>query len=744
MTNGIRYILGIQSFANQDSGAAIVQFDEGGQILDYVAISEERLIRQKYPYSFPVHSIGYCMDHFGLDSLEDIDLLVTDYIREKRWFFSGPAYRISKFDYLKLKFDIPVEKIVTISHHMAHAASAYYTSGYDRSAILIVDGNGSDLETTSFLLGDASGIRYLDSYKGFGIGSMYEAVTSWILNMGQGGEGKTMGLAPFGEQFEPVLNFETQLDGIRNDFSDFMYRIPASDILNFTRPEFRTSPLKIDHRVCAENDSVLDPYFARAAYDAQCETERVLTHLGKELYKQAPEQNLCLAGGVALNSVANKIMFDNTEFENIHVFPACSDSGIPFGLALWGYYNHRGFRKYPKKRLHFNNAYTGRDYASAEILEPLEKYQIAHSPVSVLKVAELISEGNIVAWFQGGSEYGPRALGHRSILADSRRREMCDIVNLRVKHRETYRPFAPAILLEHCAEYFEIDSKSPFMLLVADVKKPDVVPAVTHVDNTARVQTVTEKDNGKFYELVKAFGEITGVPCIMNTSFNDAGEPIVETPTDALLCFLKTDMDYLVLDDVLIDAKKVKSSEVFDELIQKMTTDRQNTISRRQVDLVNRFCPGFDEEEMEKLLTSYNEMSEWHALYRNKYELEKKVLEWKKREARIMLVGTKDHTCYLLDAINDFSRLNVVGFIDFNGKNDIHTSGPEEPAIQKHEWEDLCSTNFDEILIASHEYQFEIERALKNEKISKPIVSIYDSSTRNMMLTLGNLARFPV
>ena len=346
-------------------------------------------------------------------------------------------------------------------------------------------------------------------------------------------------------------------------------------------------------------------------------------HLGHELCKQSGSRNICIAGGVALNSVANKIMFDATEFEKIFVFPASSDAGIPFGLAIWGYYNAKELGDFARHKLVYRNAYSGRDYGQAEIDAVLDNYGIAARRTTPREVAELIADGNVVGWFQGASEYGPRALGHRSILADSRRAEMKDIVNTRVKHRETYRPFAPAVLLEDCADYFDIEGESPYMLLVADVKQPDVVPAISHIDNTARVQTVTRADNGVFYDLIAAFKEITGVPVILNTSFNDAGEPIVETPEDALICFLSTDMDCLVLGDRLVFAESQNRT-----IVERLRADREAHIAENEQDAIERFFRGYDEAERDRFIEAGNQQAVWHITRRWREELERKVANW--------------------------------------------------------------------------------------------------------------------
>ena len=228
----IKYVLGIQSFASHDTGASIVRLDTKDNSIKYVCISEERLIRKKYPYTFPIHSIDYCMEYFKINNLNRIDLIVSDWIKVKKWQRSGPSYNYSMFDYLKEKFKFDEKKIIQIDHHLAHAASTYYPSNFKESAILIVDGQGSDLETTTYYHGVKNKITKIENYREHGIGSAYLAVTSRILNLGTGGEGKTMGLAPYGEKYKGQMNIKFKLDGIKTDFSPFMKRQPFQDILN--------------------------------------------------------------------------------------------------------------------------------------------------------------------------------------------------------------------------------------------------------------------------------------------------------------------------------------------------------------------------------------------------------------------------------------------------------------------------------------------------------------------------------
>ena len=719
-----RYIMGLQSISSHAPAASIVKFSDDGRVLDFVAIAEERLIRKKYPYVFPIHSIKYCMDYFGLKDLGKIDLFITDYIRFKRWFNSGPTYNISEYDYLKIKFDIDPGKIRTISHHLAHAASAYYASGFDEAAILVVDGNGSELETTSYFKGKNFKIKQLENYKCHGIGACYSAVTNWILNLGVGGEGKTMGLAPYGAKHEKVLRINAELDGIRNNFSKFMARLPYSDVLNQMDPKNRINPLKGHYKRCTDKKSLLNPYFSRVAFDVQKETEKVLVHLAGDLYKKTKSKNLCIAGGVGLNSVSNKIILDNTKFENIFCFPACSDEGIPFGLAMWGYYNSPELGDFKRKKIQFKNTYAGKDYLKEETFNIFKKYNIPHEKTDLFRVAKLISEGKIVGWFQGRSEHGPRALGHRSILADPRNKDMKDILNLRVKHRESFRPYAPSVLKERASEYFDLECESPYMLLIAKVKKPKLIPSVTHIDNTARVQTVTRKDNGNFYDLIKEFGKITGVPCVLNTSFNDAGEPIVENPEDAIIRFLETEMNYLVLGEFMLDARKIGRQRKM--LSKKMRSDREKKLKNERNLILRKYFPGYNEKEKGAFIAESNKMSEWHVKYSCKYELEKKVLDWVRDKKKILIVGEEKEKEVLHSHINYFDFVNVTGFCDY--KKCI-------PAR-------LRRFDFEEILIVSYEHNFEIREKLKAMNVKKPVYAIYDTTSRNFSDIFKNFPAF--
>ncbi len=295
---------------------------------------------------------------------------------------------------------------------------------------------------------------------------------------------------------------------------------------------------------------------------------------------------------------------------------------------------------------------------------------------------------------------------------------------------------AAAILKEHCGEYFDLERESPYMLLIADVRKPDVVPSITHVDNTARVQTVTKEENDLFYDLIKAFQEITGVPCVLNTSFNDNGESIVETPIDAILCFFKTGMDYLVLGNHLLDIKRIPSK---DDVQRVMENDRAAAIAARREEFLRRFFTRYDERERDHFISESNKMAEWHAKYRSKYELEKRVGEWVAAGTRILIVGERDHTEFLRRHINGFWNLLVVGFCDYgHGFEQDHPPGFPYPVVSS---EEAAEKGYDAVLISSFEHNFSILPWLERWN-AKPVFPIYDNASRSLMETIEGFPPF--
>ena len=723
-----KYILGIQCFATMDTGACIIKTKKNSHDYDYVAISEERLLREKYPYTFPLHSIKYCMDYFNLKSFDQIDLLVSDIIREPVWHRSGPAYNVKEFDYIKSILKFPEKKIIQINHHLAHAASVYYTSGFKDSAILIVDGNGTDLETNSYYEGKGDEIELVDKYKGRGIGVVYGTITKNCLNLGTGGEGKTMGLAPFGGRGKSILDFsKVKYDGIATDYSSILRRLPFSDILSISNKKV-IKKLNINLPKRSKFENILKNKWRQIAYDVQDETEKCLIHLGKDLQKKIKSKNICIAGGVALNSVANQKLFDNTKFKDIYVYPACSDAGIPFGLCIWALYNHPKFKIYKRKNFKLKNAYSGITYKEGDIQFILNKYKIKSKKNDLKKAALLLSEGKILGWFQNGSEYGPRALGSRSILADSRNPKMQDIVNNRVKHRENYRPFAPAVLEEDYKKFFKLRRPSPYMLLVAKVIKPKLIPSVTHVDGTARVQTVNKNQNDIFYNLIKEFKKITGIGCILNTSFNNAGEPIVETPIDAILGMLNMDIDYLILGNRIINPKDIDKSvkkRLLSDRLKKINSDKKNSIKllTKNYNKLNRL----------KYFKEQKKIAIWNTLKKPKYDLSKKINFWLKQNRKIILHGTYDQTNFLIKNIKNFKKLNIIGFLPYKNFNDDINNIKKT----KISYKIIRSLNQNlikesEILISSYEFCYDIERELKIKYSNIKMFKYYNGYSRDL------------
>jgi len=555
-------ILGLHLFGH-DTGAALISRDE------LTAIGEERLNRLKHSGLFPRLSVQYLLDAAGLRNIDDVDLVVA----VTRYHKDG-----SNATENAIRKELGYKgNIYTISHHDAHAASAYYASPFDEAAIMVVDGLGSKAvevesgkeipfalrrftrkelkdieEVQSFYRGQGDTITHVRkdcTVPGYmnGIGLVYMG-TSVFLNFGDFGSGKVMGLAPYGGQPGKTINepFVEVVDGVALSKSE----------KNFVRHQDLYQKRYFPALRPRDNEILPDDLYTEIAYAVQDATEKTLIKIAEYLYRVSPCKNLCYAGGIGLNSVANKKILDNTPFENIFIQPGACDSGIALGCALFGAHviNREELGKYRMR-----NAYLGRNYSDEEIVADLQatsNIRYTKEKDITKKAAGLLAEGKILGWFEGGSEIGPRALGHRSIICDPSKPEMKDILNAKVKHREGFRPFAPSVLLEKAFEYFDINCESPYMLLIADVKKDKqhLVPAITHVDGTARVQTVTKENNGRYYDLIKEFYTITGLPVILNTSYNIAGEPIVERPLDALRCFMTTEMDYLVIEDYLIEA----------------------------------------------------------------------------------------------------------------------------------------------------------------------------------------------
>ncbi|MEO0988495.1 MAG: carbamoyltransferase C-terminal domain-containing protein [Cyanobacteria bacterium J06639_14] len=554
-----QYHLGIN--LGHERSAAIVK---NGEIL--VAIEQERLDRQKYSIGFmlqspgvlsrvqpPNEAIRYCLDSCGL-MLDDIASVTANM----------PGYDFApEIMHNVLPAGI-ANKVTTIpSHHLAHAYAAYWPSGFEQALVLVIDATGStDLRhsTESYTLykGEGSTLKTLHSETAAAhltglstLGFIYEYVTrkaGFVTQIGNtqvshAEAGKLMGLAPFGGE---QINFHPWIRPLENSYS---LGISPYDIFL----EIAALEKKYD---TGEGKPYLRPYMVDLAYKVQDELEKALKHIVQTAMQATGLKKLCIAGGVGLNSVANYQLFKDLDLDDIFIFPAAGDSGIAAGAALWAYANAGGCQRSP-----LTQATLGHPYSPPQVAQAIDPFADLIEveeliPAAMLeRSAQALSQGHIVARFEGGSEYGPRALGHRSILADPTFQRMRDILNARVKFREAFRPFAPVIPRESVADVFELEADSPFMLLVAPIKPTlqEQIPAVTHVDGTGRVQTVTAKDNPYFYQLCHRLQDLrSGPPVLLNTSFNVAGQPIVETPAEAIQTFLNTDIDYLALENIWI------------------------------------------------------------------------------------------------------------------------------------------------------------------------------------------------
>jgi carbamoyltransferase len=488
-------------------------------------------------------------------------------------------------------------KIIFTEHHESHAASAFFSSPFQRAAFLTLDGVG-EWTTASFGVGRDNEISLLaEIHFPHSLGLLYSAFTYYTGFKVNSGEYKVMGLAPYGEPRYKDLILSELMD-LKEDGSFKMnmkyFNYCAGLTMTNRRFEqlFGGPPRKPESRLTQR-----DMDLARSVQEV---TEEVMLRMARHVQKTTGEENLCLAGGVALNCVGNGKILREGPFTSIWIQPAAGDAGGALGAALFVWYQYLGHeRSADGKRDAQRGSYLGPKFENDDIAEYLGKNAIPFTKLRdeeiAEKIADLIAEQKVIGWFQGRMEFGPRALGGRSIIGDARSPAMQELMNLKIKFRESFRPFAPSVLQERASDFFEIDTESPYMLLVAPVKKEickemseeeqklfgldklhtvrSSVPAVTHVDYSARVQTISEDDNPLYYRMIKRFDEKYGCPVIINTSFNVRGEPIVCCPEDAYLCFMRTNMDYLIMGNFLIEKKEQKPLEKDIEWLKEYELD---------------------------------------------------------------------------------------------------------------------------------------------------------------------------
>ena len=557
-------VLGV-SFSNDSAAALVID----GRVV--AAVQEERLSRIKHDASFPTRAVSWCLAEGGL-SLAEVDAVgffwnpgihaepsnhrLTAVPRDHlEYLYAVPVHLMRHFDgrgvqrveqTLWLDGDHPL-RIHYLSHHDCHAAASFFRSNFESAAVLTVDGYG---ERTATHIGRARGTT-LETLKAIefphSVGSLYAALTQYLGFRPNSGEGKVMGLASYGQPtyldaFRRMVRLTD--DGFELDLSYFSFYLQrrrrySDKLVALLGPE-RASGAELTRR------------HQDIAASLQAVTEEALLHLARLARRLSGEDRLCMAGGVTLNCVANTRVRFEAGFDQCYFMPASSDAGTSLGAAL--YVAHVLGDDAPVE--HPPNDYLGPSYDDDAIEAVLRTSGCTFTrPPDIAEVAaELLSRSQIVGWFQGRAEFGPRALGARSILADPRHPEAKDILNARVKFREYFRPFAPAVLAERCGDFFDHAGASPYMLQVYPTRpeRVDDLPSVTHVDGGARVQTVRREDNPRYYDVIRAFGDRTGVPVLINTSFNIRGEPIVTSPQDALKCYSTTDMDALALGSFLL------------------------------------------------------------------------------------------------------------------------------------------------------------------------------------------------
>ena len=586
-------ILGISAFYH-DSAAALVS---DGQIRS--AAQEERFSRKKHDHRFPRQAIEYCLSEAQLtpDQLDHVVFYDKPFVKFERLLETYLAYAPYGFRsflqaiplWIKEKLWIPdiIQKeldyagsILFSDHHDSHAASAFFPSPFSSAAIMTIDGVG-EWTTASWGIGRdnyfelAEEIRFPHS-----LGLLYSAFTYYLGFKVNSGEYKVMGLAPYGEPRYVDLIMDHLMDlksdgSFRFDMSYFNYCAG----LTMTNDKFH----RLFEGQPRQPETDLTQKEMDLARSVQEVTEEVMLKQARHVRQQSSEPNLCLAGGVALNCVGNGKILSERIFDNIWIQPAAGDAGGALGAALDVYYRYLGQTRQTNDNSDLqHSSLLGPSFGHQEIAAYLSDNQLDGENLTdaelFTQVARLLDQEQIIGWFQGRMEFGPRALGNRSILGDPRSEKTQSVMNLKIKYRESFRPFAPSILIDDVNDYFEMEGESPYMLLVAPVQnkirrqvKTDEeqlfgidrlniarseIPAVTHVDYSARVQTVSESEHPRYYNLIQAFKELTGCPVLVNTSFNVRGEPIVCTPDDAYRCFMRTEMDYLVLGNYLLDKKK--------------------------------------------------------------------------------------------------------------------------------------------------------------------------------------------
>ena len=572
------YILGINAY-HGDASACILK---DGIVI--VATEEERFRRIKHWAGFPSESIKFCFTESGIN-LHDLDYITVsrdpkaNFFRKLKYTLTNIKsirHSIDRFSNTRKVMSIKKDlanlfnvsennfnrKLINVEHHKSHIASSFFASDFKDSAVLSIDGFG-DFSSTMIGYGSGNKLTITKSVNyPHSLGILYTAATQFLGFSNYGDEYKVMGLSSYGKpnflnDFRKLISFTN--DGLFKLSKKYFKHFDSGVDMNWKsgfpviQNLYNDNWQKLFFKSRIKSEKITQVHMDFAA-SAQAITEEVIFHILNQLHSDTKLDNLCISGGVAQNSVINGKILSNTAFKNLFIPPAAHDAGTSIGSALY-LYNHILNNERSSQQ---DNAYFGSRFTNKEIISILKKRSILYTqlddPQLILKVSNKIIKGGVVGWFQGRAEFGPRALGHRSILVDPRRKDAQELLNKKIKRRESFRPFAPSILEDYVDDYFKQNDRSPFMEKVFLIKedKRDLIPAVTHVDGTGRLQTVNANSSPKYFRLIKSFQQKTGIPMLLNTSFNE-NEPIVNHPEEALDCFLRTKMDMLVMENIIIE-----------------------------------------------------------------------------------------------------------------------------------------------------------------------------------------------
>jgi carbamoyltransferase len=598
-------ILGLSAFYHDSAAALVVD----GELV--AAVQEERFTRKKHDSAFPTHAVAYCLESAGLTPSEvdyvafyDKPFLKFERLLETYLTFAPRGFQsfrhalpvwikeklfqkdlIAKEISAQLGKDVDwTSRLLFSEHHLSHAASAFFPSPFDRAAVLTMDGVG-EWTTTSLAIGNGNDLKVMrEIHFPHSLGLLYSAFTYYTGFKVNSGEYKIMGLAPYGEpRYVDLIRkhlIDIKDDGTFRLNMDYFDYCTGLRMTNDRFAELFGGPARSPESKLTQREMDLTA-------SVQAITEEIVLKLGRSIARETGERNLCLAGGVALNCVANGKLLRDKSFDRVWIQPASGDAGGAVGAALGSYFL---FKQQPRPKPNGSDAmrgsYLGPVFAQGDVERRLSsvgaRYRVVSEAEKIDFCAKALADGKAVGWHQGRMEFGPRALGGRSILGDARSPTMQKLLNLKVKYRESFRPFAPAVLREDVSEWFEIDDDSPYMLLVADVQQKhriamteeqtrlfgidklnvprSTIPAVTHVDYSARIQTVHRETNPPYYAIISRFKELTGCPVIVNTSFNVRGEPIVCTPEDSFHCFMGTEIEVLAVENCILEKHEQDAS----------------------------------------------------------------------------------------------------------------------------------------------------------------------------------------